>query len=211
MNSISANFYCPHLQSKSRGFSNYRKIPKISPWAYIFQRPFLRGLFLEGLIFGGAYLRKEICVSKSIGLALWLEVNLPRGLYLEGQFNGGFFKLPDWGAYIWRGLYMEGLIFGILRYTVRDTQPASRGICMGQIILPGHFCGLHCWVRSSGPLPEQSLPPNWGEGLVQFLCLFIVPPPQVTLQDDHLDHSVYPPLTILNDKPVINKDNVNLR
>ena len=31
----------------------YRKIPKISPGAYIFQTPFLRGLFLEGLIFGG--------------------------------------------------------------------------------------------------------------------------------------------------------------
>ena len=46
----------------------YRKIPKKSPEAYIFQRPFLRGLFLEGLIFGGAYLRREICVSKSIGL-----------------------------------------------------------------------------------------------------------------------------------------------
>ena len=27
----------------------YRKISKISPWAYIFQKPFLRGLFLEGL------------------------------------------------------------------------------------------------------------------------------------------------------------------
>ena len=27
-----------------------------------------------------------------------------------------FFALPVWGAYIWRGLYMEGLIFGILRY-----------------------------------------------------------------------------------------------
>ena len=26
----------------------YRKIPKISPGAYIFQAPFLRGLFLEG-------------------------------------------------------------------------------------------------------------------------------------------------------------------
>ena len=48
----------------------YRKIPKISPGAYIFQRPFLRGLFLEGLIFGGANLRREVCVSKSIGLAL---------------------------------------------------------------------------------------------------------------------------------------------
>ena len=51
-------------------FVGYRKIPKISPGAYIFQRLFLRGLFLEGLIFGGAYLRREICVSKSIGLAL---------------------------------------------------------------------------------------------------------------------------------------------
>ena len=51
-------------------FLKYRKIPKISPGAYIFQRPFLSGLFLEGLIFGGAYVRREICVSKSIGLAL---------------------------------------------------------------------------------------------------------------------------------------------
>ena len=38
-----------HYQSK------YRKIPKISPGAYIFQRPFLRGLFLEGLIYGGKF------------------------------------------------------------------------------------------------------------------------------------------------------------
>ena len=84
---------------------------------------------MEGLIFGGAYLQKEICVSKSIGLALFtvfalfyfvFEGYFPstsprRGLYLEGRFNGGFFALPVWGAYIWRGLYMEGLIFGILR------------------------------------------------------------------------------------------------
>ena len=40
----------------------------------------------------------------------------PGGLYLEGRFNGGFFALRVWGAYIWRGLYMEGLVFGILRY-----------------------------------------------------------------------------------------------
>ena len=36
---------------------------------------------------------------------------------MEGRFNGEFFALRVWGAYIWRGLYMEGLIFGILRYT----------------------------------------------------------------------------------------------
>ena len=33
----------------------YHKIPKISPGAYIFQRPFLRGLFLEG-----AYIRRSL-------------------------------------------------------------------------------------------------------------------------------------------------------
>ena len=48
---------------------NYRKIPEISPGAYIFQRPFLRGLFLEGPIFGGAYVRREICVIKLVGPA----------------------------------------------------------------------------------------------------------------------------------------------
>ena len=64
---------------------SYRKIPKIGPTAW--------------LIFLGAYLRRAICVSKSIGLALELEVNLPfllcppppGELYLEGRFNGGFF------------------------------------------------------------------------------------------------------------------------
>ena len=89
----------------------YRKIPKISPGAYIFLRLFLRGLFLEGRIFGKADLRREICVSQPIGLALQLEVNYcfsfvllciwgqfskykrPGGLYLEGRFNGGFFAL----------------------------------------------------------------------------------------------------------------------
>ena len=114
--------------------SFYCKIPKISPGAYIFQRPFLRGLFLKGLIFGGAYLRREICVSKSIGLACSgkeiyhfcfvllcirgqiLSTSPPGGLYLEGRFNRGFFVLWVWGAYIWLGLYTEGLIFRILRY-----------------------------------------------------------------------------------------------
>ena len=113
------------------------KLPKISPRAYIFQRPFLRGTFLEELIFEGAYVRKEICVSKSIGLGcrpcsgkeinhfsfvlLCIRGQIPStsplgGLYSEGRFNGGFFGLRFLGAYIWRGLYMEGLIFGILRY-----------------------------------------------------------------------------------------------
>ena len=72
--------------------------------AYISQRPFLRGLFLEGLIFGGA--GGQIAFQNRLG-----EGNLPflpcftlysraiskykplGGLYLEGRFNGGFFAL----------------------------------------------------------------------------------------------------------------------
>ena len=95
----------------------YHKIPKIRPRAYSFQRPFLRGLFLKGPIFGGAYLRREICVSKLIGLALQLEGNLPfllcftlylRVIFKYNQSNRGFFAaVPVWGVYIWRGLLSE--------------------------------------------------------------------------------------------------------
>ena len=90
----------------------YRKIPKIV------QRPLLRALYLEVVIFGGAYLRREICVSKSIELALQLEVNLPFllhfTLYLRasfqvqapgegggGYFTKGFLRYRSGGAYFW--------------------------------------------------------------------------------------------------------------
>ena len=88
----------------------YRKTPEISLATYIFQRPFLRRLFLEGLIFGGAYLWREICISKSIGLALYLEVNLPFllcfTLYLRAIFQ----------VQAARGLWRGNLTEGFLRY-----------------------------------------------------------------------------------------------
>ena len=113
----------------------HRKIPKISPGAYIFQRPSLKGLFLKGFIFEGACVRREICVSKSIGLAcsgreiyhfcfvlLCIREQIPStsppgGLCSEGRFNGGFFALWFWGAYIrraytWRGIFSE--LYGII-------------------------------------------------------------------------------------------------
>ena len=76
-------------------------------------------------IFGVAYVRREICVSKSIGLACSRKeiynfcfvllcirgqipsTSPPKGLYSEGQFNRGFFALRFWGAYIWRDLFSE--------------------------------------------------------------------------------------------------------
>ena len=93
----------------------YRKIPKISPGAYVFQRPFLRGLYLEGLIYGG---RASLIVgSRFTVFALFYFV-------IEGNFPS---TSPGGGAYIWRGdlterffcvtgLRVEGLILGVLRY-----------------------------------------------------------------------------------------------
>ena len=94
----------------------YCKIPKISPGGYIFQR----SLFLEGLIFGGAYLQWEICVSKSwasliVGrkftvLAL-RAISKYKPYIWRGDLTEGFFALRGWGrgggAYIWRGLFSE--------------------------------------------------------------------------------------------------------
>ena len=51
------------------GQQTYRQIPKISPGACIFQRPFLTGLFLEGLIYGGKFAFQN-------RLGLYLEGNL---------------------------------------------------------------------------------------------------------------------------------------
>ena len=82
-----------------------------------------------------------ICVSKSIGLAcseeeiyhfcfvlLCIRGQIPGTsplgrLYSEERFNGGFFALRFWGPYIWRALYIEELIFGIVRYYKKDVQP----------------------------------------------------------------------------------------
>ena len=56
----------------------------------------------------------SVCFTLYLRAIFQLQA-LPGGLYLEGRFNGGFLALPVWGAYIWRGLCMEGLIFEILR------------------------------------------------------------------------------------------------
>ena len=44
----------------------YGKNSEISPGASVFQRPFVRGLYSGWR--GGAYLQREICVSKSVRL-----------------------------------------------------------------------------------------------------------------------------------------------
>ena len=97
---------------------------------------------MEGFIFGGAYLRREICVSKSIGLACSGKEIYHFALFyfvFEGKFQvqasrgggGGYirrggltegFLSYDFGELIFsRGLYLEGLIFAILLYVVKSS------------------------------------------------------------------------------------------
>ena len=80
----------------------YRKIPKISPGAYIFQWPFLRGLSTEGNLHFKIDWASLIMEGDFTVFALFyfvfegnFGVQAPPGglLDLEGRFNGGFFAL----------------------------------------------------------------------------------------------------------------------
>ena len=84
-------------------FVDYRKITKISPGGYIFQRPFLRGIFLEGLMYGGKFTLCFTLYSRENS-----KYKPPPGTYISGDLKG--FCVTIFG-----GLYLEGLIFGILR------------------------------------------------------------------------------------------------
>ena len=86
---------------------------------------FSKALF-EGLIFGGAYIRRGLSTEGNLRFKIdWasliverkftvfalfyfvFESNFQVQAYLEGRFNGGFFALRVWGTYIWRGLFSE--------------------------------------------------------------------------------------------------------
>ena len=66
----------------------------------------------------------------------------------RGDLTEGFFALQVWGAYIWGGLYMEGLIFGILRYFIEevDGQPLREADKGDDSLLHSRFL---CRQRSS--------------------------------------------------------------
>ena len=125
------NNYSEHIQLWQKAGSEFRNLhlkkdslpnrlpqnSEISPGAYIFQRPFLRGLLLEGLIFGGAYLSMEgklrfktdwACFT--LYLRAIFKYKPPWDLCLEGRFNGGFLRY-EFRAYSWRGLFSGGINF----------------------------------------------------------------------------------------------------
>ena len=112
----------------------YRKIRKIRPGAYIFQRSFLRGLYWEGLIYGGNFAFQnrlgQFIVGRRFTVFSWFDFvfkdtvfkyyTSPRGFIFGGVIKEnvfcaryGFKRLIFGGAYTWRGLFSE--FYGIGR------------------------------------------------------------------------------------------------
>ena len=84
------------------------------PGVYVFQRPFLSGLFLEGLICGGKFTFQIDWASLIVGKKFTVFVlfyfefegisKYKRAYIWRGDLTEVFFALRVWGAYIWRGL-----------------------------------------------------------------------------------------------------------
>ena len=100
------------------------------------------GLYSEGLMYGDKFAFQNRLASPIVGKKITVfalfyfvfEGNFPGtshrgGLYLEGRFNGGFLR------YRFGGLYLEGLIFGILRYSVVEI-----------FLLPHPAGGSYMWM-----------------------------------------------------------------
>ena len=113
--------YLAHVSAclwKGWGFSlsvRYCKIPKISPGAYFFQRHFLRGLFLERLIFGGAYIQRSLSTEGNLCFKIdWASLIVGSKFTVLALFyfvfEGNFPSTSPRGAYIRRGDFTEGFL-----------------------------------------------------------------------------------------------------
>ena len=122
---------------------SYRKIPKISPGAYIFQRPF-EGLIFGGVIFGGAYrLGRKFTVFALLYFVLEgnFQVQAPGGAYIwRGNLTEVFLRyefggLIFGGAYTWRGLFSEFYGMSFLDGNAKE----NSGSCCYNYFFPSFF------------------------------------------------------------------------
>ena len=117
-------------------------------------------------MFGGAYVRREICVSKSIGLAFsgkeiyhfrfvllcirgQIPSTSPQGAYIwrgdltEGFLHYDFGGLIFGGTYTWRGLFSE--FYGIFGRRLNKTCNAT--ILFLSMHTMYTSCNQHCNIR----------------------------------------------------------------
>jgi len=148
----------------------YRKIPKISPGAYIFQRPFLRGLSTEGNLRLKIDWASLIVGSKFTVFALFYFVfegsfpsTSPRGAYIRrGDLTEGFLRyrfggLIFGGAYTWRGLFSE--FYGILLGVSQGTGMGAKNLALLRTAIGYFLLFFFFTVLDEGfsPTPQTSL------------------------------------------------------
>ena len=121
----------------------YRKIPKISARAYIFQRPFLRGFSMEGNLHfkidwaSLIYSWKEMYRFCFVLLCIWRQ----------------FPSTSSRGAYIWRGNLTEGflhyqfggLIFGGAYFLNFKVPVAAHECTLASLTAENRFSGKGKW------------------------------------------------------------------
>ena len=128
---------------------------------------------MEGLIYGGKFVFQSLIVGRKFTIfALFyfvfegnFQVQATGGLKFGGAIYQRVFALRVWIAYIWKGLYLDGLIFGILQYgtklkklvngkriSVRNI-PTENGTTFSEFsFVPGIFL----WDKPRKPLPFAS-------------------------------------------------------
>ena len=102
--SVSSGIFSPGIS-----LQEYRKIPKISPGAYIFQRPFLGGLCTEGNLRFKTCSGKEIYQFCFVLLCIREQIpcTSPRGAYVRrGDLTKGFLRY-DFEGLIHGGAYFR--------------------------------------------------------------------------------------------------------
>ena len=73
------------------------------------------------------------------------QVQAPGGLYMEGRFNGRFFALQVWGAYIWRGVFSE--FYGIQKSVTHVQSCCFANLAL--LLFCRSRCCRHCgWLSS---------------------------------------------------------------
>ena len=78
------------------------------------------------------------------------QVQAPGGAYIgRGDLTESFLRYEFGGAYIWRGVYMEGLIFGILRYTATSSRTLMRKIVSNEVTMNPPVEGLQLMLTVS--------------------------------------------------------------
>ena len=110
-------------------FQKYRKIPKISPGAYIFQRP-----LFEGFVFGGAYIRRGLSTEGNLRFNIdWASLIVGSKFTVFALF-GVFFWWYFWFKKFFGFVFFLFLFLLFFFFPPPPPPPARVGLIFGEAV-----------------------------------------------------------------------------